>query len=110
MHTKRPLLLLPSLLLAAAGSASCVTTPNGDTGSTQSSLGCPEFQPGAALDPSLKIDPRVRAFAQASADLAGVAAELKTTIKAACVGIASDLGAQDSWSAMGDTDDAVSNS
>jgi hypothetical protein len=110
MDTRRPLLLLPSLLLAGAGSASCVTTTSSDTGSTQSSLGCPEFQPGATLDPNLKIDPRVRAFAQASADLAGVAAELKTTIKTACVGIASDLGVPDSWSAMGDSDDAISNS
>jgi hypothetical protein len=104
------LLLLPGFLLAGAAGTSCVTTPGDNTGSTQSGLGCPEFKPGAAIDPNLKIDARVRAFAQASADLTGVSAEFKTTVKTACVGIASDLGAQDTWSALGDSDDAISNS
>lgn len=89
---------------------SCVTTTsNENTGSNGSSLSCPEFQVGANFD-SASVDDRVRAFMQASANLGEVAATLKPAVMTACAGIAKDLGAQDTWSALGDSDDALGNS
>jgi hypothetical protein len=102
-------------LLAGAPLASCIATPAGSTGTagtSSSALSCPEFQPGGTLDASVKVDLRVRGFVQSSADLAGVAAALKTAVKEACVGIDNDLGVTDTWSSLGDagdSDDAISN-
>jgi hypothetical protein len=107
MQTNR-ILLLPALFLVGAPLASCITTTS-TTGTTSSSLSCPEFQPGGNLDANVKVDAHVRAFVQSSADLSGAAATLKSAVKEACVGIGTDLGATDSWSALGDSDDAISN-
>jgi hypothetical protein len=102
----RKLLLLPSFLILALPSASCVATT---TGTSQSAQGCPEFQQGQAFDGSAMIDARARAFVQAAADLGVVAVSLEGAVKTACIGIAGDLGAPDTWTALGDTDDAISN-
>ena len=108
MNTRK-LLLVPPLLLVGASFASCISTVE-TTGTGKSAESCPEFQPGASFATSVPVDARVHAFVQASADLGGVAATLKSAVKTACVGIASDLAANDSWSPLGDTDEAISNS
>ena len=109
MHT-RSKFLLPFLLVGPGAPlvASCVTTTP-TTGTNQSALGCSEFNPNTGLDADVKVDARVRAFVQSSVDLGGVAATLKSAVRTACTGIATDLGAADTWTAMGDSDDAVSN-
>jgi hypothetical protein len=108
MRTKR-LLLLPALSLVGVPLASCIATTS-HTGTSSSALSCPEFQPGTGLDASIKVDARVREFVQSTADLNSVAVTLKGAVKDACIGIDNDLGVTDSWSALGDTDDAISNS
>jgi hypothetical protein len=100
------LVLAPAALLGGTAIASCISTTSGVGEATH---GCPEFQVGSTVDASVKVDGRVRAFMQASADLGAVAARVKPAVRAACVGIAGDLGAQDTWSALGDSDDAISN-
>ena len=100
------------VLLVGAPLASCIATTPSSTGTSSPALSCPEFQPGGALDESVKVDVRVRAFVASSADLTGVATALKTAVKEACVGIDNDLGVTDTWSTSGgagDSDDAISN-
>jgi hypothetical protein len=105
METRR-LLLLPSLLLVGIPVASCIATPE-TTAKGSSAQGCPEFHAGEVLDANVKVDARVRTFVQASADLGGAATALKSAVKTACGDIASDLGVADTWTAKGDTDDAI---
>lgn len=71
--------------------------------------GCDEFSAGATFDADMEasVGVEVKAFMQASADLAKVGADMKVAVKTACVGIATDLGATDTWTAKGDSDDAV---
>jgi hypothetical protein len=107
MQTKK-LLLLSSFLLVGFPLASCISTV-GSSSSGKTTQGCSEFKPGATFDANVKVDTRVRSFMQASADLGGVAENLKAAVKTGCVGIANDLGAKDTWSAHGDADDALSN-
>ncbi|HZU85798.1 MAG TPA: hypothetical protein VE987_22890, partial [Polyangiaceae bacterium] len=97
---------VPVLLLAGIPVASCVSTTSGLGTATK---GCAEFQPGATIDANLAVDAHVRAFMQASADLGGVAVAVKSAVLSACDGIARDLGANDTWTALGDADDAISN-
>ena len=85
---------------------SCSSTSSGLVHSGQ---GCPEFTSGATFDDSVEVDVRVRGFMQASADLEAVSATVKAAVKRACANIAHDLGAQDTWSALGDVDDAIQN-
>jgi hypothetical protein len=96
-------------LLAALPAASCIATTNTGTGTNQSAEGCPEFQQGQAFDANVALEAHARAFVEASADLGVVASSLKGAVKTACVGIAGDLGAPDTWTALGDADDATSN-
>jgi hypothetical protein len=70
---------------------------------------CQEFTNGN-FDASVNVDSRVRVFAQGVADYHQLGASIKTNAMTACAAIATDLGASDSWTALGDTDDAVSNS
>jgi hypothetical protein len=85
---------------------SCIST---SSGIAESGEGCPEFTSGATFDDNTKVDVRVRGLMQASADLEAVTATVKAAVKTACVNIAHDLGAQDSWSSLGDVDDAIHN-
>jgi hypothetical protein len=67
--------------------------------------GCNEFEGGGVAN--LTIDAKFKAFVQASADLKVVATTMKTEVKTACANIATGLGEADTWTAKGDTDDAV---
>lgn len=66
--------------------------------------GCDEFQSGGDAIATLDIDVKVKAFAQASAELKTLGDGIKADVKTACVNIAKDLGETDTWSA--DTDDS----
>jgi hypothetical protein len=94
----------PFVTIGGVALVSCIST---SSGLAQSGQGCPEFTSGATFDDSVKVDVRVRGFMQASADLEAVSGTVKAAVKTACVNIAHDLGAQDTWSSLGDVDDAI---
>jgi hypothetical protein len=83
----------------------CVAT-NSDLGTAGG--GCSEFSQ-ATIDANLKVDAKVKVFMQASADFRAIGAKVKVDVKKACVNIATDLGAADTWTALGDTDDSIGN-
>jgi hypothetical protein len=70
--------------------------------------GCDEFQAGDQGVATLDIDAKVKAFAQASAELTEVGNGIKADVKLACINIAKDLGETDRWSGD-DADTALSN-
>src|SRR5215469_10530091 len=86
--------------------ASCIST---SSGLGQAAGGCPEFH-GDSIDQSVSVDVKVKAFMQASADLTAIVEKTKAAVKTSCVNIAHDLGAQDTWTELGDVDDAIFNS
>jgi hypothetical protein len=69
--------------------------------------GCDEFQTGDSVG-TLDIDVKVKAFAQASAELRDVGNTIKASVKVACINMAKDLGETDRWSGD-DADSAISN-
>src|SRR5215471_19591785 len=95
-----------SLVAVGLGVVSCIASTSGITQSTQ---GCPELQEGATIDANVQVDVRVRALMKASIDLRTVRNDLRGAVKDACSKIAVDLGASDTWSALGDADDAIGN-
>ena len=106
----KQLSLLSIVFLAGVPAVGCIASnSSNDGGLTGASQGCPEFQVGGTVSASADVDVRVKSFMQACSDLGGVAQTAKTAVKTACVGIATDLGAQDTWKALGDSDDAISN-
>jgi hypothetical protein len=66
--------------------------------------GCDEFQSGESVA-SLQIDGKVKAFAQASAELRDLGNTIKADVKGACINVAKDLGETDRWS--GNDDDSM---
>jgi hypothetical protein len=84
-------------LAAALAAAGCIS-PNSDV--LDGTEGC---------DPGEDIDPTVRRFLEASKAFGEAAAGLEGDVLDACARIATDLGAQDTWSELGDSQDAVSN-
>lgn len=90
--------LLPSI-------QGCIST---SSGLGQATEGCTELAQ-ATIDANLKVDANVKVFMQASADLRTIGGKVKGDVKKACIGIATDLGATDTWTALGDGDDAISN-
>ncbi len=71
--------------------------------------GCDEFQAGGQAVATLDINAKVKAFAQATAELRDVGNGIQSDVKVACINIAKDLGETDRWS-NDDTDGALSNS
>jgi len=55
------------------------------------------------------VNANVRLLLQASAELKATASVAKGTVLKACANIATDLGGKDSWTALGDSDGALSN-
>src|SRR5215831_5556274 len=70
---------------------------------------CQEFVAGGTVDEHLNVDASVRVFMQAAADFAALSTSVRGSLKTSCAGIATDLGASDSWTELGDSDDAISN-
>ncbi len=69
---------------------------------------CVELK-GDTVPKDAAIDETVKVFMQASADLRFIGQSLRGPVKDACANIAHDLGAEDTWSAFGDSDDAIHN-
>jgi hypothetical protein len=94
-------------LVGAVASGGCI-----DPGSPlikKNAEGCDEFQAGTDVPTSLAVNPKVRSFMQAASDFVRNADDIKSSVVAACTSIAMDLGATDTWSALKDTDQAISN-
>lgn len=105
----RRIIGLASLAFAVASSASlagCVATDSDVASGTSS--GC-EAITSDTIDERLDVDPTVRVFLQASVDFRAIARKTKDAAKTACANIARDLAAPDSWSALGDGEDSISN-
>ncbi len=71
--------------------------------------GCDEINGGASAVAQLDIDAKLKAFISATADLKTIADRIKVDVKAACIDMSTKLGATDTWTALGDGDDAISN-
>lgn len=92
--------------LVALGFGGCISSDSGLGGAAKD---CPEFKAGVTFDQSLPVDATVRIFMQASADLLAIGDKMKPAVKQACAKIALDLGATDTWSALGDGDASIAN-
>jgi hypothetical protein len=99
---RTPIALASALVLAACISPSSSLVQSADQG-------CPELNGGAPAQGTPALDARVRGVVQASADLRDATKSIKASVKTACANIARDLGASDTWSAIGDGDDAIHN-
>ena len=71
--------------------------------------GCDEFQPGANFD-NVDVRPQVRAYMQAASDFSVTSDRIAHEVLTACSNVATDLGAENTWSGLDDIDDALSNS
>ena len=100
----RAWLAAPVAALSAGLIGGCVATNGGVATAGQ---GCDELDSSDVS--SAKVDADVKIYMQASVDLRAVAARVKTAVKTACVNVATDLGAQDTWTALGDDDDSIAN-
>jgi len=97
----------PSLVVAL--SVPCLMDCAAAKEATAAASGCDELNGGADAVAKLDIDVKLKAFVSATADLQTVATTIKADVKGACAGFATDLGVTDTWTALGDTDDAISN-
>jgi hypothetical protein len=75
----------------------------------QAASGCDEFQQGPEATARLDIDTNVKTFVSASSELKAVVGQIKIDVKSACVDICNRLGVEDTWSALGDDDESISN-
>ena len=103
------IVLFPLTLLVGSPIASCISTTSGLGQATQ---GCPEFDEAGDAGANVSganLNGEVRSFMEATMDLRSVVATVKPAVKAACAGIANDLGAPDTWTALGDADGSISN-
>jgi modification target Cys-rich repeat protein len=75
----------------------------------RSAEGCDEFAVGEQVPQGLEVHAKVRAFMQAASDFGKNANEIKSSVMTACTKIATDLGAPDTWSAIDDPNDAITN-
>jgi hypothetical protein len=89
-----------------ACAAGCISS---DSKVLNAGEGCEEIRGTSMVPESLKVDPHVRIFAQATMDLRGAATVVRKQAKETCARIAVDLGAMDTWSGLGEVDEALSN-
>lgn len=84
----------PVVALALACSASgCISTESDVLDATE---GCDELETGNAA--ALEIDPKAQEFILASEEVTGSVQRVSDDVLVACAGIATDLGAADTWS------------
>ena len=94
--------------LAAVGlSAAACSAKFDPTLGESSALSCDDYTTQGQIDAN--VDVNVRAFMEATLDVKNASLDWRGRVKTACANVAKDLGADDSWTALGDTDDAVSN-
>jgi len=103
----RKLLAWPALILGL--SVPCLIDCSAAKDAQDLASGCDELNQGPTAVASLNIDAKMKAFVQATADLQAAAIRIKADVKGACVDMATKLGVADTWTALGDTDDAISN-
>lgn len=70
---------------------------------------CEEFEPGQPVPDGLEVGADVRRFLQSAADLTAIGDQMAHEVLDACAGIASDLGAEDTWSAEDGLDRQIAN-
>jgi hypothetical protein len=80
-------------VVASAGGCSAVNDVEGLTS------GCSEFSGGPSAVNSLSIDGDTKAFVEASANLVTLVDDGEKSVLQACIGIDTDLGVTDTWSA-----------
>jgi hypothetical protein len=103
MMQRKGFKFVPGLVLAGAvgamalGSGGCSAVSN----AAQAAQGCDEFTAGASAVGSLTIDGNTKAFVTAAAQLQTVATTMEGQVLTACIGIATDLGQMDTWTAKG---------
>lgn len=93
-------------LVMGVSAASCVSTesPILDSGEE-----CEGFAPGEPVPADLEVRDEVRTFMQASAELTAVGGAMGQEVLEACAGIATDLGAEDTWSELDGLDQQIAN-
>ncbi len=74
----------------------------------QSAEGCDEIESSATIE-SVEVDESVRRLMSAAADFSAVVSQAEGDVFEACAGIATDLGAGDTWSAIEDRSAKISN-
>jgi hypothetical protein len=103
MMQRKGFKFVPGLVLAGAvgamalGSGGCSAVSN----AAAAAQGCDEFNGGISAVGSLSIDANTKAFVTAAAQLQGVATSMEASVLGACIGIATDLGQMDTWTAKG---------
>ena len=89
-----------------AALSACISTDSKVLNATE---GCEEVRGTNTVPESLSIDPHVRLYTQAAIDLRSAAIDLRKQARETCAGVALDLGGKDSWSALGEGDESISN-
>src|SRR5262249_45183928 len=92
-------------LLGFSALAACTARASNGTGSTSGALNCEDFRASGNIDANL--DANVKVFLEATRELRTVTADVHASVKKACIGVAADLGAKDTWSAHGDDDASI---
>jgi hypothetical protein len=99
-----PGFVLATAVVAVAASSGGCSAANQVAGAAQ---GCDEFNGGASSVASLSVDANTKAFLTASLDLVAVSTSIENDVFTACSGIATDLGATDTWTSKTSMDDKV---
>ena len=89
----RPSALMPAFLMATLAASGCISTESEVLDATE---GCEEFDADEVED--LDIDADAKAFIMASLDVEQSVNAVSDDVLEACAGIATDLGAPDTWS------------
>ena len=102
----RSLTRLIAVLWAGAALAACMSTDSPVLDGTEE---CTAFEPGQPVPDDLDVRRPVRVFMNAAAQLSKIADDMGHEVFDACAGIATDLGAEDTWSALPQLDRKISN-
>jgi hypothetical protein len=101
----RSLRVLVALCLAPAV-AGCIAE---DSPILEGGEECTAFAPGEPVPDDVEVGADVRTFMQAASDLTAIGDQMGHEVLAACAGIATDLGADDTWSDLDGLDARISN-
>ena len=89
-----------------AGLGACVSEDSPIFDGTEE---CTAFAPGEPVPDDAEVNSDVRKFMQAASDLTAIGDQMAHDVLEACSGIATDLGAEDTWSDEENLDRAISN-
>jgi len=102
----RSLSRLIVVLWAGAALAACMST---DSPILDGSEECTAFEPGQPIPDDLEVRGPVRTFMKAASQLTEIGDDMGHEVLDACAGIATDLGAEDTWSELHGLDRQISN-